>query len=340
MMPLTIQMRLISWCTLLCAIIFGIVAWLACSMPPHQMPGIVLWLCSLLLLTVVATGFLFMRRRLKQLDNVSRFIRRIPTNRFDTRIPDFGTTDEIGQIVSAVNEMMSRLEVSFGELRQFSADASHELKTPLTIVRSELERALDERTGPDEIRQIVAGCLDETLRMSALVDHLLLLAQGDAGMRGLRKERIDVSAMMNELYEETAEIASVKTLTVTRQISPGAVIVGDRQLLRQMLLNLIDNAIKYNKDGGVVHLALASEHGQVIISVRDSGIGISPEHLGRIFDRFYQVHRTSSREVGGVGLGLPIAKWIAAAHGGSISVTSIANEMTEFRITIPAEPVR
>jgi heavy metal sensor kinase len=306
--------------------------------PLHQMLILFFWLCPFVLLAAVGTGLAVAGRPLRQLHQVAETARQITADRLHDRIPEPHTADEIGQIVSTFNEMISRLEVSFGQIRQFSADASHELKTPLTILRSQLERGLNERIGPDELKQIVAGCLDETLRMSAIVDDLLLLAKGDAGTTSVKKERIDLGGMINELYEEAILLASPKSISVTMERAPEIYIDGDRQLLRQMFLNLIDNAIKYNRIGGSIHLSLTPRSSGVIVTFRDAGIGIAAEDIPRIFDRFYRVDRARSREVGGSGLGLSIAKWIASAHGGSISVRSIVNEMTEFSVTLPGAP--
>jgi signal transduction histidine kinase len=235
--------------------------------------------------------------------------------------------------------MISRLDVSFAQMKQFSADASHELLTPLSVLRSQLETALNSRVEGDEMKKIIADCLDETLHMTSILGNLLLLAQGDAKSIVTSRDPVDLTALMNEMHEESVVLASQKSITVSVNIIPGVTITGDRPRLRQMLLNLIDNAIKYNQVHGSIHLGLQVKDGNAVITVRDTGIGMSENEIPKIFNRFYRVDRARSRELGGAGLGLSIVKWIVDAHNGTISVISKVNGGTEFLVSFPLDPL-
>ncbi|MBI3766345.1 MAG: ATP-binding protein [Ignavibacteriales bacterium] len=223
-------------------------------------------------------------------------------------------------------------------MKQFSADASHELRTPLTVMRSQLETALNSKITHLELKKIIANCLDETLRMSAIIENLLLLAKGDTGQDHLKQEKVDLGKLIRETYDESVIIASQKSITVTLDSPPHVIVSGDEQRLHQMLLNLIDNAVKYGRDRGTIFLRLNKEDGMAKIRVADDGIGISEHDMARIFDRFYRVDRARSRELGGVGLGLSIAKWIAETHGGTIGVASKVDKGSEFTVILPLSP--
>ena len=233
----------------------------------------------------------------------------------------------------AIAGYRSRMDNSFERLRRFTGDASHELKTPVTLLRARLEEGLREETGGEELKVIIADCLDAALRMNALIDNLLLLSRADSGRERIAMKPVDLGALAAEIAADMAQVASVLSVSLRLVRADAVVVNGDRELLRRMILNLADNAIRYNRPGGTVGLAVEKRDEEVVLTVRDSGIGIAAEDLPKIFDRFYRSART---EVPGTGLGLPIAQAIAAAHGGTISVVSEVNRMTEFTVRLPS----
>ena len=249
-----------------------------------------------------------------------------------------GRPDELGRLANTLNAMMARLETSFAALRRFVADASHELKTPLTVMRAGVERALtDPRTAPEAL-----GPLDETLqevrRMTELVDALLTLARVDEGRLELHKEPTDLCALVAEVYETGQMLGEEAGLSVTLEM-PDAPLPAevDAGRMRQLVMNLVTNAVKYTPAGGGVWLTLTATPEAASIAVRDTGIGIAPGEVGLVFDRFWRADSARSRTGGrsGIGLGLSIGKWIAEAHGGSLAVTSRPGRGSTFTVTVP-----
>jgi len=220
-------------------------------------------------------------------------------------------------------------------VRQFSADASHELRTPLTIMRGEIELALRNPKNLEEYRAVLESALEEIMRMTAIIDNLLVLAKADQGRYHADFSEVDLGALVRELYEDSEVLAERKDIRVALRETADIRIVGDRLRLRQLILNLIDNAIKYTPQGGTVTLALGREDGSARIEVSDTGIGIPADEQGKIFDRFYRVDKARSRELGGSGLGLSIAKWIAELHRGTITVRSSPHEGSTFTVLLP-----
>jgi heavy metal sensor kinase len=293
------------------------------------------WMSPLVMLIAVIGGTILAKKSLAKVNKVTETVKRITVERLHDRIPEPEINDEIGNLISTFNAMISRLDSSFEQMKQFSADASHELRTPLTVIRTQLESALDSRRSPAELKKIVAHCLDETIRMSSTIENLLLLAKSDAGQVTVRNDKVMLQKLMEEMYEESIILASTKSITVQLQKADPAMILGDEQRLRQMLLNLIDNAIKYSQYNGAINLSLVKNNGRATITVADNGIGIPAEEVPRIFDRFYRVDRARSREMGGAGLGLSITRWIVQAHGGNLTVKSEVNKGSEFMVVFP-----
>ena len=254
------------------------------------------------------------------------------------RIPVEEQGDEIGRLGVTLNAMISRLEASFAALRRFTADASHELKTPLTVLRADIERAMT--APPRGTEQLIAleEALQETTRMAALVDSLLTLARADEGRFDLHRERIPLDAVVRDVAETANILGEEAGIAVTLRVVQPVAVLGDRVRLRQLLLNLVTNAIKYTSKGGRVDLSLECRNADAVFTVQDTGIGIAGADLPFIFDRFWRVDRARSRsaERSGVGLGLAISQWIAQAHGGSINVTSRLGRGSTFEVTIPS----
>lgn len=294
------------------------------------------WLGPAAIIVAIAIGMFLVKTSFSKINEVIETAQRITADRLYDRIPEQHTKDEIGKIISTFNEMISRLDVSFRQMKQFSADASHELRTPLSVMRTQLERALDSKVGLADIKTIAANCLDETLHMSSIIENLLLLARADADQEVMKRDNVALNDLVREIYDESVIIASQKSISVTLSNVEEITIAGDRERLRQMLLNLIDNAVKYNTVNGKIEISLARENGMANITISDTGIGIPEQEQTRIFDRFYRIDRARSRELGGTGLGLSIVQWIVHAHGGTIRVVSSVNAGSSFCVSIPA----
>jgi two-component system OmpR family sensor kinase len=248
------------------------------------------------------------------------------------------TADEVARLGQAVNRTFERLEVSFAALRRFTADASHELKTPLMVLRAGVERALTSTKTPPESLQALDESLLEINRMSELVDALLTLARADEGRLPLAVEDCDLRELLGEAAETASMLAEIGGLTVTTVIPDAPVVLPvDRNRIRQLLLNLVTNAVKYTPPRGEVSLGLSDQGESATITVRDTGIGIAGVDLEHIFDRFWRadIARTRDGDRPGAGLGLAITKWIAESHGGTITVQSRPGRGTLFTVTLP-----
>ncbi|HWA57557.1 MAG TPA: HAMP domain-containing sensor histidine kinase [Gemmatimonadales bacterium] len=249
--------------------------------------------------------------------------------------------EELARLANTMNRMLARLEESFGSLRRFTADASHELKTPLMVLRAGVERAMNTPKTPTEALQPLEEVLEEIHRMSEMVENLLTLARADEGGARLAVEPTDLRDLLGEASETAGILGEENAITVRTEVPGDPVIVPiDRSRIRQLLLNLVTNAIKYTPAGGKVSLGLVDQGEAAAIVVGDNGIGIPTGDLPHIFDRFYRVDAARSRtgERPGTGLGLAITKWIAEAHGGQISVQSRLGRGTVFTVTLPKHP--
>jgi two-component system, OmpR family, sensor kinase len=250
------------------------------------------------------------------------------------RIPIVVPNDELGRLSSTINDMLARLETSFDAQQRLVADVSHDLRTPLTTIRGNLDLlkrgAVDDEVMRGEALRAIG---DETERMSRLVSDLLLLAQADAGMT-LHRQPVELDTLLLEVYRQAQVMALAHNISVRLGAEDQALVGGDVDRLRQLLLNLIDNALKYTPAGGQVVLVLRRSDGWVRIQVTDNGVGIAPEDLPHIFERFYRADRSRARR-GGSGLGLSIAQWIAEAHGGRVEVSSEVGKGSTFTVWLP-----
>lgn len=297
--------------------------------------GIFLILVPIAVAVSVVGGLALANRALQPVHDITTRARRITAENLDQTIPVRNQRDEIGQLALTINDMIRRLRDSFAQMRQFSADVSHELRTPLTVMRGEMELTLRNPKKVDEYRSVMESSLEEILRLSKIIDNLQTLAKADQGTIELNFSEVNLHDMAQELYEDGEVLAAQKNITVTMRENTPITIVGDRGRLRQLFLNLVDNAIKYTPEGGHVWIAVRRDHGAAIFEVVDTGIGIPEEEKEKIFNRFYRVDKARSREQGGSGLGLSIAKWIAELHRGSIHVASEAGKGTRFTVTLP-----
>ncbi len=287
------------------------------------------------LLLAAAGGYWLSRRALAPVDRITATARVIGAQNLAQRLDVASTDDELARLSRTLNDMIARLETAFQKITRFTADASHELRTPLAVMRTTAEVALRAPRG-DEQSAALEHIVAEIERTSQLVENLLLIAKADSGAAELNRRRIDIVAAVREACTEAEVLARVKGLELTTQLPAGGILVhGDRDALRRLFLILLDNAVKYTPTGGSLTVAVRSQEGAVVGTVRDSGIGIAPEHLPYVFDRFYRVDRARSRADGGAGLGLAIGRWIAEAHGGRITVESESSHGSSFHVHLP-----
>jgi two-component system, OmpR family, sensor kinase len=259
------------------------------------------------------------------------------------RLPPEIENDELGRLTTTLNAMLSRLEVSFAALRRFTADASHELKTPLAVLRADVERAMHPRTTRDDRLIALEESLQEVTRMSDLVDSLLTLARADEGRFELAQEPVHIEPLLRDVYETATILGESNGLMISMPTVADAVVLGERTRLRQLLLNLITNAIKYTPRNGRVELSSTMRGPtEVAIAVRDTGIGIAATDLPHIFDRFWRADKARSRgpERSGFGLGLAISQYIAHAHGGTLIAQSRLGRGTLFTVVLPVASER
>jgi two-component system, OmpR family, sensor kinase len=245
--------------------------------------------------------------------------------------------DELARLTSTLNAMIGRLENSFGGLRRFTADASHELKTPLTVLRASIERAMMARRGSNEQMEYLEEALNEVTRMADLVNSLLSLARADEGRFDLVRDVVLLDSMLHDIAETATILGEPNGIEVIASEYEPLTVEGDAPRLRQLLLNLVENAIKYTTVGGTVELSLASENGAAVLTVRDTGMGIAAADLPFIFERFWRADRARSRTSGrgGTGLGLAISQYIAQAHGGTLTAQSRLGRGSTFTLTLP-----
>lgn len=306
----------------------------------------------LALMVAILGGQFLAHKALKPVDNITQTARMITSRNLNQRITPTKVKDEISRLIETFNEMISRLDQSFRQVKQFSSDASHELKTPLTILKGEVEVTLRKERTSQEYQQTLKSNLEEINRMSQIVEDLLLLSKADTGEIRLNKEDINLTEILNEVVAQMDMLAKSKRLRLsTSNHHQDIHIFGDALRIRELFINLIENGIKYTEDGGSIHITLAKEYEFFVrnqsdwaeeekgefakIIVSDTGIGIAEEDYERIFNRFFRVDKARSREEGGSGLGLSICKWIVEAHQGEIKVESELGKGSSFIVKLP-----
>jgi heavy metal sensor kinase len=281
-------------------------------------------------------GYFLARHALGPIDRMARRVHEINAERLNARLDVENPHDELGFLASAFNETLARLERSFDQLRRFTADASHELRTPLTAIRSVGEVGLQNRGTAEDYREVIASMLEESVRLTRLVDSLLTIARADSGQIQLARTTFplvplvrDVTSLLEVLAEEKGQKVSVAGDETIQLQADGAI-------LRQVLINVVDNAIKYSYSGSLISVRVSrAADDTVAIEVEDNGPGIAPEHRDKVFDRFYRIDSGRSRDSGGAGLGLAIAKWGAEAHNGRLELLCPAGAGCIFRLVLP-----
>jgi signal transduction histidine kinase len=272
---------------------------------------------------------------LRPLVALTQHAERIGSRELGERLPVIPTGDEMERLSLSLNRMISRLEDALAYNRRFSADVSHELRTPLTILRGELEQVLQTPELLLDMKESVGSALEEIDRMTKIVENLLTIARLDSGTDIMDRREVDLGQLVQWTVGQMHLIAEEKQIAMRCRLSETAIILADPGRVKQVLVNLLDNAIKYTPAGGEVLLATAISHKMAILEVSDNGIGIPPESLPHVFDRFYRSDRARTRGSGGTGLGLSIVQAICNAHDGSVRIQSVEGVGTTVRVEFP-----
>jgi heavy metal sensor kinase len=302
-----------------------------------------LMFAPLLFLVAAGGGYWLSRRALSPVDALVRTARDIGGANLNSRLQKISTGDELQRLSDTLNEMLDRIETAFLRVTQFTADASHELRTPVSLIRTEAELALRRSRGEAEYKESLRHILLEAERTTGLIEQLLSLARADSGREALQMEPVNLQQTLRSVVDGWEQVATIRNLQFSVNLNARETLVmGDETALRRLAGILLDNAFKYTPAPGIVSLVLETRIESVVILVQDSGVGIAEEEQAKIFERFYRVDKARSRAQGGAGLGLAIAHWIVTLHRGQISVESSPGNGATFRVELPtiAAPVR
>lgn len=297
-----------------------------------------LMLAPVLFAVAAGGGYWLSRRALLPVDALVRTARDISGANLDSRLPKLATGDELQRLSDTLNEMLDRIETAFLRITQFTADASHELRTPVSLIRTEAELALRRSRGEAEYKESLRNILLEAERTTSLIEQLLSLARADSGREALHMQSVNLGDTLRGVVEGWRQVAEIRNLQFSESIAGDSLVMGDGLALRRVADLLLDNAFKYTPSPGSVSLSLESNGESAVMTVRDSGPGIAEDDQPKIFERFYRVDKARSREQGGAGLGLSIARWIVTQHHGSIRVESRPGEGSTFRVELPLMP--
>jgi heavy metal sensor kinase len=289
----------------------------------------------IILLVSVGVGWILAGRALRPFEEVAQTAKHITSENLNTRIESSRTEEEVQSLIESFNAMVGRLNHSFQQMRKFNADVAHELRTPLAIMQGENEVALRSGSVPEEARAVLASNLEELERLTRIVNDLLTLSEAEAGNQVILLKPISLKSLVEDLVEQMQILATERHISIQLGAIPEAVIQGDELWIRRALLNLIDNAIKYSRDGGSIEVGAETRDGRVRLQIRDSGIGIAEADIPYIFDRLYRADPARSRTNGGTGLGLALVKWVVDAHEGEIRVTSTPERGSSFELAFP-----
>jgi heavy metal sensor kinase len=298
--------------------------------------AIFLFSIPIAVLAAAGAGYLVAGRALSPVARLVERARQIHADRLREPLPVENPHDELGELATVFHETFGRIDLAFEQLRRFTADASHELRTPLTAIRSVGEVGLQEARDAGAYREVIGSMLEEADRLAQLVDELLTLSRFDSGKVVLRPGTVDLRELAAEIVVHLGVLAEEKNVSIVVDAPRPVLAHADRMVLRQAVINLLDNAIKYAPAGGQVHVAVERRGEEASLAVRDDGPGIAPQHHARIFDRFYRVDEGRAREVGGTGLGLAIARWAVSANDGRIELASEPGSGACFTVVLPA----
>ena len=296
---------------------------------------VILIILSCAVPAALAGGWWLMHKTLSPISALTQATARINEHHLHEQLPRSGSGDEVDKLSEVFNAMTVRLDDAFKRIREFTLHASHELKTPLTVMRGGLETTLREEHLSDSLRESLLCQLDETQRLAKIVDGLTLLTKADAGLVTLQRESVRLDELLRDSFEDAEILAQPGNVRVNLTTCDETVVVGDRHRLRQMLLNLTDNAVKYNLPGGTVTLALRRDGEFAELTVSNTGAGVSRKQLEQIFDPFFRGDGAHAREVDGCGLGLAITRWLVNAQGGTITMDSTLGHVTTVTVRLP-----
>lgn len=290
---------------------------------------------ALILMAFIIINTVILIKYKRKIIKVEHFIDNVNGNTLNLKLIENFSSTELRILAKKINDMIDRLDLTFSRMRHFASIVSHELKTPLTIIRGELEIALHSKKDVEDYQVIIASSLDEVLRLNNVVNALLDLSRADEGRISMNLNRENISKLIEDIAEDAIILAESKNILVESNIEDNIYTVCDIARLHQAFLNLVDNAIKYTPPNGKLSVQLMRKNSHIEISVSDTGHGIPMEAIPNIFDRFYRINSVDAKEIQGSGLGLSIVKWIIDAHNGRIDVNSIENQGSEFRVIIP-----
>lgn len=289
-----------------------------------------------IVLLAAATGYLLTKRAFSPIKQIGETAKKISVeNDLSKRINLGEGNDEVYQLADTFDIMLARLEEAFEKEKQFTSDASHELRTPISVIISECEYAIENDSSSEELRDSLAVVLSHSKKMAGLISQLLMLARTDQNKQQLDLEEVNLSEVVEMVIAEQQLIANKRNIQIEFKTESGLCIEGDETLLMRAFINLISNAIKYGKEQGRIMVEMTKEEDQIKGYIRDDGIGIAKTHLDKIWNRFYQADSSRSSKREGIGLGLAMVKWIIEAHDGTIAVESVLNEGTVFYFTLP-----
>ncbi len=297
---------------------------------------LLLFSVPVLLLVASAGGYWLGRKALAPVGEIARAAQSISEHELSKRLPILQTGDELQSLSETLNEMFGRLERAFTRVTQFTADASHELRTPVALMRTRTEIALRKERSEADYRETIVRIHQELERTSALIENLMTLARADSGSEAMQVASTNLNEVLLEISEAARLLAQGKSIHYEQRLPETPLHVkGNAPSLRRLFLILIDNAVKYTPREGRISVVLDASDGAAVTEIRDTGVGISPSDLPHIFERFYRADASRSRGSGGTGLGLSIAQWVVEAHQGKISVASKVGEGCVFRVQIP-----
>jgi signal transduction histidine kinase len=302
----------------------------------EDLAEISLWCGLPAALVGLAGGWWLMRKAMSPVAALTEAASRVHEGNLHEQLPRSGNGDELDRLTAVFNAMTGRLDGSFNRIREFTLHASHELKTPLTVLRGELEITLQEEAQDPAARERLLSQLDEIQRLATIVEGLSLLTKADAGLITLKTEPVRLDELVRESHADALILAGPHEVSVNLQHCEEISVRGDRHRLRQLLLNLTDNAVKYNRPSGSVTMDLRRVNGRAELKISNTGAGIPVELHTRVFDRFFRGDASHSDTVEGCGLGLSIAKWIAGAHGGTIALASEPGKLTTATVCLPS----
>src|SRR6266496_2675632 len=290
----------------------------------------------LIVAVAIGGGYLLMRGALRPVDEIRQKAAQITSRNLSERLPVTHTGDELERLATDLNHMIERLEESFHQINRFSADASHELRTPLTVLQGELEAIAHKgQTLPQDVRDTIGSALEETHRLARIVESLLAISRLEAGEARVQPVRLDLTELARTTADHMKLLAEEKHISMTFDGTDPVEVEADPSRIKQVVVNLLDNAIKYTPEGGDVSISVTQRDSHAVLEVADSGLGISASDLPHVFERFYRADKTRSRQLGGTGLGLSIVRSICLAHGGHVTVKSGEGRGSLFRVELP-----